>query len=444
MERYRLGRAFVPRALAGVASIALLSGCGEVRERLATSPDEARVRVAGVLDAVAARFGPVEMESDLEEFRPRLAQHSFAPSRIFDDPAWAVRSDAQRRIGFWGRREGAAYRLGLAGDPPPLSRVSDYRGELELLRRAEDEYEWRWLDELSLGRVPPDFVAALLGSVFLDAGSGVEDLAGWLRQATPRTAASLGRLVRLVRLDPTLQSDGATHVGVGFVFEPERIRREYPAYARYLERYFGPLQMNVQVYDEEGRRWWGLDQRDLRVALRFRVYQGRLAPLEGAPRPLPDRLRVKLSLTTKSGLFRVGFENLLLDVRLIRTPGEKAMTLEAREPPHWRIPFVVKPLMRSALDRPFADEGARFGAGVRAGDDGLTRVEIQFRFTVLESWIVRRMGGFVAGATSEFREKAEAEANRFQGEVLQAFRDDALALLGREPGALRSARTLPR
>jgi hypothetical protein len=439
--------AFGRRPLPALVTVTLalgFSSCGEVPERLGATPAEARALVAGILDAVAARFGPVVMESDLEDFRPRLAQHSFAPSRIFDDPAWVVGGDAHRRIGFWGRREGKGYRLGLAGNPPPLARASDYRGELELWRQAEDQYEWRWLDELSLGRVPPDFVAALLGSVFLDAASGEEDLAGWLRRAAPRTAASLGRLVRLVRLDPTLQPDGATHVGVGFVFEPARIREEFPAYARYLERFFEPIQMNLQVYDEERRRWWGLDQRDLRIALRFRVYQGRLAPLEDPPRRMPERLRVQLSLTTRSGLFRVGFENLRLNVRLTRTPAQKAMTVEGREPPHWRIPFLVKPLMRSALDRPFHEEGLLFGAGVRAGEDGLTRIELQFRFTILESWIVRRMGGFVASASSEFREKAEEEANRFQGEVLEAFRDDVEALLRRQGVAARRAEGVPR
>jgi hypothetical protein len=340
-----------------------------------------------------------------------------------------VGGEARRRIGFWGRREAGTYRLGLAGEPPDLLRASDYRGELELERLAEHEYEWRWLDELSLGPVSPDLLARLLGSVLLDAGSGVEGLGEWLRRAAPRSSVSLGRLVRLVRLDPTPQADGATHIGLSFVFEPERIEDEFPAYARYLERFFEPIQMNVQVSDEQGRRWWGLDQRDLRIAMRFRVHQGRLAPLEEAPRPMPERLRVKLSLTTRSGPFRVGFEDLSADVRLTRTPGEKALRVTGCEPPQWRIPFLVKPLMRSALDRPFARGGMRFGVGIRDGGDGPTRIGMAFSFAVLESWIVRRMGGFVASATSEFREKAEEEANRFQGEVLEAFQADVAALL---------------
>jgi hypothetical protein len=398
--------------------------------------------VAGVLDAVAGRFGPVEMEPELEEFRPLLAQHSFAPSNIFDDPTWEVGGEGRRRIGFWGRRDGERYRLGLAGAPPALERVSDYRGELSLERLAENEYRWSWLDELSLGAVPPDFLASLLGAILLDAGSGVEELPDWLRRALPRTTRSLGRLVRLDRLDPTPQADGGTHVGLAFTFEPKRIAAEFPAYARYLERFFEPIQMNVQVYDEEGRRWWGFDQRDLGIQMRFRVHRGRLAPLADPPRPMPERLRVELSLTTRSGLFRVGFEELTGEVRLIRTPGEKAFRWSSRESPEWRIPFMVRPLMRSTLDRPFEDEGVRFGVGVRGGDDGLTRVEMSFRFVVFESWIVRRMGSFVASAGSEFREKAEEEANRFQGQVLEAFRADVAALLeagGQPPPTLEVA-----
>lgn len=404
-------------------------GCADVPSRLGSSPSEARRRVAGVLAAAADRFGPVQMEPTLEEFRPRLAQHSFAPSQLFDDPAWEVAGESRRRIGFWGRRDGARYLLGLAGEPPPLERVSDYRGELALERLGEHEYEWRWVDELSLGRVPPDFLAHLLGSTLLDAGSGVEDLPGWVRRALPRTAASLGRLVRLERLDPTLQPDGATHLGVRFVFEPERVRKEFPAYARYLERFFEPIEMNIQVQDEQGRRWWALDQRQLRVNARFRVHDGRLAPLDAAPGRMPERLRVKVDLSTKSGLFRVGFEELWVEVRLVRTPEEKALEVVGRESPRWRIPFMVKPLMRSALDRPFTGDGVRFDLGIRGGEDGLTRAEVGFRFVVFESWIVRHMGGFVSSATNAFREEAEEEANRFQGQVLTAFRDDVEALL---------------
>jgi hypothetical protein len=140
-----------------------------------------------------------------------------------------------------------------------------------------------------------------------------------------------------------------------------------------------------------------------------------------------------MSTSVKSGVFRVGVENLVADVALVHTPRERGFRAMFAREPDWQLPFMVKPLLRAPLRRPFQDEGALFSMSLRETAEGVTLVDREFRLTVRESWIVRWLGSFGAGMTSVFRAGAEAEADRFMGECLWALRDDLVNLAAPAP-----------
>ena len=294
----------------------------------------------------------------------------------------------------------------------------------------ESAFEWRWRDELFLGSGTPGLVDRVADVAFRAAEDADEKHARErLLAALPRTRESLGRLVRLVELRPHRLADGTTAISLTARVEPERIADEFPEYLRYLAKYAKPLRLNMQAHDMEGRRWWGFDVRNHTMTLRARVSGGSLAPLEGPVASEPERIKVSVDASTQAGLFHVGFDGLIADVQRVDRDSRQSFAAAFNEEPQWRIPLVFRPFLRSPLARPFQGEGVLLSMSLENEPDGRFFLRRGFRMAVRESWITRRMGGVVSGALSEFREKAEQEADQFAGEVLEALRADVVALV---------------
>ena len=414
--------------------------CSDLGGGLGIPAHEAGRHAGDTLGAIAGRFGPTIKSENLSEIRPRLATASFVPSRVFDDrEIWTGSSEDHRELGLEGRPDGDDYHLGTAVDPTDPSRPGQYRGRLELRALAEESaFEWRWRDELFLGAGTPGLVDRVAGVAFRARPRMPmrSRLGGRLLAALPRTRVSLGRLVRLVELRAHRLADGTTSISLTARVEPERIADEFPEYSRYLAKYAKPLRLNMQAYDMEGRRWWGIDVRDHTTTLRARVSGGSLAPLEGPVASEPERIRVSVDASTKAGLFRVGFNGLVADVQRVDRGSRQAFAAAFNEEPQWRIPLVFRPFLRSPLSRPFEGEGVLLSMSLESEPDGRFFLRRSFRMAVRESWITRRMGGVVSGALSEFREKAEQEADQFTGEVLEALRADVVALVDPAPAAV--------
>ncbi len=422
---------FAALSLATVAT-ATQPFCRDLESELGVPAPEARRLAEETLGAVAGRFGPTVRSEDLSEVRPHLASASFVPSRVFDaKELWTSIGETHRVLGLEGRPSGDDYHLGTAAEPEDPSRPGHYRGRLALQALAgKASFEWRWHDELFLGTA----TAGLLDRAFDLALRRAEDADEMrarqrLLAALPKTRQSLGRLVRLLELRAPLLSDGTTAITLKVRVEPDRIADEFPEYSRYLAKYARPIQFNMQAYDMEGRRWWGFDVRDHTMTLRARVSNGSLAPLEGPVASEPERIKVSIDASTRAGLFRVGFSGLIAEVQRVDEDREQAFAAAFTSEPDWRIPMLFRPFLRSPLARPFEGEGVLLSMSLENDPDGRFFLRRGFRMAVRESWITRRMGGLVSGALSEFREKAEAEADQFTGEVLQAFRDDVVSLV---------------
>jgi hypothetical protein len=419
----------LPLIVLGAALI--LPGCREAAEGLASGPggNEAALVLVG---ALADRFGPIEREPAFDALRPKLARAALVPSRVFDDTsAWPVRGEDWRTVDFEGFTAGGTYRLGVRGQARAPAKAGDYRAHLRLTRAGDGRFEWSMREELALGPVRPSDLANALTRL-MEGGESLDGPAARSAacDALPRTTAALGRLLRVEALDLARDAAGATAVRLAVRIDPEGLRPYAPRYAAFVARYATPMRLAATAIDADGTPWWTLDAADNLWTLRIRTRGGSLVPLQGpADRRLPDALRVVADYSTKMGLFRVGVRRLAADVGLTRTAREKGFRARYDEAPDWQLPFLVKPFLRASLVYPFEPPGSEVGWAVESGPAGETLLVGGYRARVRESWIVRWLGGLTGTAVSEFRRGAEAEADRFNRECLQALRAD-LSRLG--------------
>jgi hypothetical protein len=411
--------------LAVIAMIACRGVSSELEEPGLSSP----VATDGVAAAVASRFGSIDLDAALRIARPRFARDSLSPSRLIDDPLlWTRRQGARRWLDF-GSPGGIPYLIAVRPLTPPSPRAGAYRGVIRLEAMGSSDFEWDVQEDLSIGRVRAEALAraggALLRGLEGESAEGLRDLA---HQALPRSVAAFGRLFTLEPIGLSPAPGGGVLVTLRVAIEPARLSASFPRYARFLDEYLAPSRFHLVVADAKGAPFWELSSGDNRLSLRFRVFHGALGPLDGPPRPLPDHLRATASASVKSGMFRVGADDLVADVVLARSSEEKAFRAAFTREPQWQLPFVVKPFLRAPLRRPFQGEGASLSFHLRETPEGVTLLDREYRFAVRESWVVRWLGSFGAGMTSVFRAGAEAEADRFMGECLWALRDDLVAV----------------
>jgi hypothetical protein len=410
-------------------TLALLAlSCRGPAEALAPTPDHARADLEGLLGALAARFGPMELEPAFDALRPKLLRAALAPSRVFGDAsAWTRSEPTQKTVEFAAERQQTRYRMGIRLRAAAPSRPADYRGVLRL-RRDQGSYEWTMQEELAVGAVTPAGLSRALTSLYRVAERVPEAEAHRrLHEDLPRTTAALGRLFSLDALTLRRTPDGATAVGVAFTMNPATLEPSFPRYARYLQKYLSPMSIRLAASDESGDRWWEARFHERRVDLDLRVHGGDLAPLAGPPRSMPDALRLTLDYTTRVGPLRVGVRGLEAQVVLTREPHEQAFLARFRKEPEWQLPFLLQGLLRASLRRPFDGTGSSLAFAIREGPP--TLITRDYRVVVQETWIVRWIGGLMDTAVKEFRRGVEEEADRFSAEALTALQADLVDLL---------------
>jgi hypothetical protein len=433
VARYRRRACHPPAHSLGAlaALLVTLGACAESSRALGDSPGEARHAVGELLGSIALRFGPRQRDPVYAALRPRLVRAALAPSRVHDDPsAWTEREGERRVLTFGGGTRQGRYWIGVvprAGDP----RVpASYRGVLRLDREAQDEYVWRLREELAVGPATGERLDAALTALLLAAERAPEgDLGQALRGELPRTTQELGRLATLHRLE-SRKSEGAAGLELDGSLEPATLARSHPRYARFIETYVVPVSMRIVARDEAGVEWWRVEHRDGRFGARLRASGGALSPRVGPPRRIPRRLAVTVDLSTRAGLFRVGLERLEAAVETYVSPRGRGFVARFRSEPQWVLPFVIRPLMRSSLRRPFEGEGAFLEGAILEGGGTQTLLMRDYQVAVRESWIVRWLGRFIGGAVSAFQGPAEQEADQLVAQVLLALRADLLSLGG--------------
>ncbi len=409
-----------------------LAECAPAARELARGPAGAAAPAA-LLDALAARFGPIQREPSFDSLRPKLARAALVPSRVFDDAsAWTARDEGRREVQLAGAALPDGYRIGVRSVAPDPVAPGDYRGRLQLRRIASGCFEWRMDEELAVGGVRPADLASAMTQL-LSQAERVDGVAARaeIARTFPRVAARLGLLLAIERLQATLEPDGATRLELAVRLTPDGLAGVAPHYAAFLRRYATPMKLRVVASDPSLGPWWTLEASANLWLLRLRLRGGSLAPLDGRDGHVPAQLALTVAYETKMGLFHVGVHGLVAQLSLTRTPAEQGFVARFVREPEWQLPFLVVPLLHASLLYPFEEEGSETGWSAREQTGGTTLLARRYRARVRESWLVRWMGGLANGAIDDFRLGAEAEADRFQRDCLLALRDDLRELQAR-------------
>ena len=358
---------------------------------------------------------------------------ALAPSRVFDDSAvWTAMSGDVRILETAGSFVDGHYALTSRSGPPAPARPADARHVTTLARLAEGEYRWDTTVDFALGSIRPADVATLV-SRLLSAGQGrtEADLRAELAAASPRSSAVLGTMFTLDSLRPLELADGTTLMTLGASVHSENLRRGFPALADYVRKYLDPARYRFVLTDRAGVPFLDVSQRDRIIVLRVRTQHGKLVPLSGAARALPDSMQLHVDFNMKIKIFHVGFHNLVMDfTNAARGDEERDWAVLARREPQWDLPLIAARLLRAPLRRPFAGEGSLFRIGVRAGEAGAPTVLLRHsRLPVQESSILNFLNSLSGTAMDDFGGEVQREENTWLHELFVALREDARATL---------------
>lgn len=416
------------------AFCALVTGsCRDAALALGSPVPAAAAHADGLFGAFALRFDGVFRDRKFERARDRLAGDALVPSRIFDDTAsWSVRpTPVTRSLFVEGLHTASGYQFLSRSTPiPPPSATAHSRHVITLTRLSKDEFAWDTDVDFGIGDLRADDVGTLIAALLRAPENRSEgEVRADVRAAFPRAAAAFGRYVTIDTIHAQTGSDGTTSTTAVFLTDPNKLEASYPAFGAYLAKYADPMRMTLTLSDGGGVPWIDLVARDRRLRMRWRSQRGRLLPLYGPPRYLPDTLRLTMDWTMKVGLFTVGVRKLNMNMIVTARPHERAWTFVARQEPEWVLPLAVEHLIGSSLRRPFAGEGARFDIVVADSAGAPTLVSRRLHVIVQEGAILRFLSRLSSHAVSEFDQRAEREEERFLHDGFLALQGDARALL---------------
>ena len=405
-------------------------GCREAVPTLGTTPAHAESNATTMLEALADRFGPVELAPEVARTRPRLARYSTTPSRLVDDEEmWTGRGEHDRTLEVAGARREGKYVLSHRAGAASPSIPGDARHAMRLEMLGEDVFRWTSADEVALGPITVADLDRTLTAIFVAAerNDGAAILAA-TRATFSRASASLARMFVIDSFRTTHDADDATSVVLGIGLRPGHAESYFKSLGPYAKKYWIPLRWHATLQDSLDIPWANVTKRDSSIVLRFRVKSGSLAPIGAKPRPVDDVMRLTVDASAKVGPFRVGVRDLEARTLRVTSPNRIAITLRFFDEPEWQLPPLVARLLRSPLRRPFEGGGSLIRYGVRtetrASGDTASTVWRDMDITVQESAILRFFGRLGGTVLNDFRAGAEKEAEQLWGESLRALAAD--------------------
>ena len=422
------------RLAAFVVSGALLTtACRPGWDAFGSSPGQAQTNGVAFADALSRRFVAVERAPFYAAARAKLGKGALSPSAVFDDTtAWTSRPDAKNRLLMAEGVAGAdgRYRFTPRANAPYPDRLADARHLTQLTKLTHDgEFEWRTAVDFALGSVTPsDWGAAFRGMLASAEGRSDADLRADLRSTLPRTTAALGRMLSLDTLHAQRLADGSTAVTLFTTVHPDWLTVQFPMYAKFVDKYVSPSAYHIVLRDAHNARWLDLKADDRWLAIKVRVHNGGLVPLDGVGRPMPDTLQLTMDASTKFSIFTIGMRSMQGTVVFLRSPTERGWSMRFDKAPDWQLPLFAASMLRSPLRRPFEQGGVVGKVSFRIGAGGQTWLTRDFRVAVQESAVTRFLGGFSGRAFAEFDGPAEREENRFNAELFQGLREDLRSL----------------
>jgi len=421
-----------PIVACAVAMLAL-SGCRDVAPAFGTSSTAARNNADDLFGGIAQRFTNVTRSPKFLIARGKLGKKALVPSQIFNDTsAWtAWYGDTTRVITIDG--EFANNRYLFTARPwlvNPANDPGDSRHYIRLRRLGDDQFEWLTNVDITAGRIKPDEFANVISKLMLSAENrSVAELRADYRTNFPRTTAAMGRLFSLDTLVTWRDAESATTIFLGVRLTPDGIRKTFPDFAKYLDKYATPAQYKAIVTDKRGGRWIELNGDDNYMTIRLRSLNGHFAPLNGPARAMPNDLQLTSDFTTKILFFTIGYHSLVSDVSVIDGDHDRGWLFRFTREPDWRLPSAVSFMIHSPLKRPFQGPGAMVRLVLHENPGNPTILARRTVTVVQESAILRFIGRLGAEAMGDFVGNSETEENRFSAEVFYALRNDIRALL---------------
>lgn len=380
--------------------------------------------------SLAARFADPTRTPKAMAARRKFGRHALTPSMIYNDTSvwnYVNGRDSTRALILAGAAAPRSYYITPRYPPPRPDKPADGIHGLYLKKLSASEYEWTTSSDFSVGRVAPAAFAQVIAGMFAAAeGKSGATLRSQFRTELPRTFATLEKLFVVDTVRTVQDRDGATSLTLGVRVTPARMPG---AYAEYLQEYLSGTRLRFVVSDARGSRWMEISGRDMLFTIRLRSREGRLAPLEGGVRAMPDSLIVRSDLTTKIGIFTVGWSNLVGDFTILRGATERGWLFQFRKEPEWRLPLGARHLIPTPLRRPFNGNGVTYQILAYGQPNGQTIISRRGKAVVQESAILRFFNRLSARATGDFYGKTEADESRFMQDVFGALRADVTARL---------------
>lgn len=418
------------RCYAAAALALVLAACSPSADGFRAGPAPARVAADELLGSVTARFSNPTRTARATAARRKFGRYALTPSLVYADTSiwnYVNARDSTRALILAGEATPRSYLITPRWPAPRPAAPAEGIHGLHLKKLSAAEYEWTTTSDFSIGRIAPAAFAQVMAGLF----TAAEDRSGpalraQFRAELPRTFAILEKLFVVDTLRTVQDRDGGTTLTLGLRITPSRMPG---AYADYLKEYLSGTRLRFVATDARGSRWMEVSGRDMLFTVRVRSREGKLAPLEGGSRAMPDSLIIRSDLTTKIGIFTVGWSNLVGDFFLIRGANERGWLFQFRKEPEWRLPLGARHLIPTPLRRPFQGAGVTYQILVYGQPNGQTILSRRGKAVVQESAILRFFNRLTARATGDFYGKTEVDESRFMRDVFSALHADVTARL---------------
>jgi hypothetical protein len=424
--------AIVPFLTLVVALAVVPSACREVAPAFGPNLPFARQNADEFFYSVGSRFTNIQRPPRIIHARQQFGHYALTPSGVYNDTTvWlAIGPDSARLFGDEGVFSVDHYIVSakLATSPPDA--LTESREIVRLRRLSDNEYEWFTNVEVALGRIAAKNITDVLAAG-LSAGEGRSSAAirADYNASFPRTAAALGRLFTIDTLRATPDTDGATTFDIAIKLTPEILKATMPHYAAYIDKYISKGKYRITLTDKTGARWFDAWAANYYMHFKVRSKAGHFAPLEGAVRPMPEALTIRLDMSMKILVFTVGWTEMMGDFEVINTPHERGWSMRFAKEPDWHLPPTVGYLLKSPLRRPFQGQGIPLRVSIRDNPGTQTILNRRGSLVVQESGILRFLNRLSGTAVGDFLGASEREANRFNADAFRALRIDVAEIL---------------
>ncbi|MGH7605478.1 MAG: hypothetical protein ACRENK_15975 [Gemmatimonadaceae bacterium] len=409
-----------------------LAACREVGPAFGPNVPLARQNAEEFFYSVGSRFTNIQRPARILRARAQFGHYALTPSGVYNDTTvWlSIGPDSARLFGDEGYFSVDRYIVNAKLATTTPDTLTESHEIVRLRKLNNSDYEWFTNVDVALGRIAAKNISDVLTAA-LAAGEGKTPAAIRANYSAsfPRSVAALGRLFTIDTLDAVTDAGGATTYNLAIRLTPEILKATMPHYAAYIDKYISKGRYRITLTDKTGATWFDANAANYYMHFKVRSKSGHFAPLEGAVRPMPEDLTIRIDMSMKILLFTVGWTEMMGDFEFINTAHERGWSMRFAKEPHWVLPPTVGSLLRGPLRRPFQGDGIPVRISIRDNPGSQTILNRRFSLVVQESGLLRFLNRLSGTAVGDFLGPSEREANRFNADAFRALRADVGDLL---------------